>query len=194
MKKICLLNVKNFLFCIGLVLIVLSAPACGIRYMIRGQVVDAGTGKPVGGAAIVISWAEVHFAPPGLPAPRDRLETAEVLSDGDGFFQIPKYLYLLTGEYDMGVYKKGYVCWFSKTVFLPYDKPEYEDRYGERKWFRLTNGMVIRLEPLTEIYSRDRHADFTSSVHTRCRASYDGLFFEAIESEYRLWEKSINAN
>jgi len=116
-----------------------------------------------------------------------------VLSDDEGFFQIPKYLYLLLGEYDMGVYKKGYVCWYSRTVFLPYNKPEYEDRYRERKWFRPRNGMVIRLEPFTEIYSRDRHADFAVSVRNYCRARYgsDGLFFQAIRSEHELYLKSL---
>jgi hypothetical protein len=83
----------------------------------------------------------------------------------------------------MTVYKKGYVCWSDDKIF-----PTYE----ERKGFRLRNGMVIKLERFKEEYSKEAHANFTtsSSVH---RIGL-GLFDSAIKSEIEIEREFLRRN
>jgi hypothetical protein len=53
--------------------------------MVKGQVVDAETGKPVEGAVVAVKWYKYKFGPP-LASGYEKIETAEDLSDGNGFF------------------------------------------------------------------------------------------------------------
>jgi len=83
--------------------------------MVKGQVVDAETGKPIEGAAVGIKWYEYKFGAP-YASGYHKIESAEDLSDADGFFQLPKYT--LKNHY-MGVYKTGYVCWNNEKIIHP---------------------------------------------------------------------------
>ncbi len=75
---------KFLLYCVC-VWLCLSTSACGIRSTIQGQVVDAETGKPVEGAAMAIKWYEYKLVLP-YASGYNQIETAEDLSDAEGFF------------------------------------------------------------------------------------------------------------
>ncbi len=62
----------------------------------------------------------------------------------------------------------------------------------KRKGCNVENGMEIKLETLTDEYSRNRHAHFTSAVAGGCEAPYvKGILREAIRSEKLLRRKLI---
>ncbi|MFH2045288.1 MAG: carboxypeptidase-like regulatory domain-containing protein [Pseudomonadota bacterium] len=148
------------------------------RSMIKGQVVDAETGKPIENAAVYICWTKPASGPPGL-AGTSIVEVAETLTDAEGFFKIPKYFTLFFGkEYELTVYKIGYVCWNSRDIFPTYRK---------RKDFKLKNGMVIKLENFKEHYSKEKHAIFTT-VSSSSRRDL-GVFDQAIQSEKEIRRK-----
>lgn len=146
-------------------LIVLLTTSCGTKHIVKGQVVDAKNGKPIEGASIAIHWigkkTDSFFAP--YASGTYTIEKAKDISDAEGFFNIPKYV--IFTEYEMGVYKKGYVCWDSQDIFL---KDTAKDRYyKKRKGFKVKNNMIIELEPFTDDYSRVKHAYFTDAVSGR---------------------------
>jgi hypothetical protein len=176
------MRVKMAVHSLVCIILFLAMPtlACG-KSIIGGQVVDADTGKPIEEAAVYINWTKSGSGPPGL-AGTVRVEVAEVLTDAEGLFKVPKYSTLFK-DYRIAVYKKGFVCWSSEDIF-----PTYE----ERKGFRLKDGMVIKLEPFKEEYSREAHANFTlgSSVNRRGL----GLFDNAIKSEIELERKMLRRN
>ncbi len=156
------------------ILVCLLNMACGARWMVKGQVVDAQTSYPIEGAAVYIYWGKRGAGPPGLAAETVEVEVAEDLTDIDGEFSVPKYWPWFI-HYHMAVYKKGYVCWSTRKIF-----PALE----ERRDFRLKNGMIIKLERFKEEYSKVQHAHFalTSSTH---RPGL-GVFNEAMKSELEL--------
>ena len=167
-----------------ILILTLSIPSTSAwgRSMIKGQVVDAETGKPIKGAAIHIYWGKPGSGPPGLAASGVQVEVAEDLTDGEGFFKVPKYSSLFK-HYYMAVYKKGYVCWISEKIF-----PTYE----ERKGFKLKNGMVIKLEHFKEGYSRDDHANFT--ISSKIGTGGPHLFNAAIKTEEELVTEIFRRN
>lgn len=146
-------------------LIIFLTAGCGTRYMVKGQVVDAKNGKPIKGASISIKWigkkTDSFFAP--YASGKYTIEKAKDISNAEGFFNIPKYN--IFTEYEMGVYKKGYVCWDSQDIFLK--DTAKENYYKKRKGFKVKNNMIIELEPLTDEYSRVNHAYFTDAVSGR---------------------------
>jgi len=150
----------------------LSKPVRG-RSIVKGQVVDAETGEPIEGAAVFIEWTKPSAAPPGVTAIGVMVEKAENLTDEKGLFDVPRYASLYRGKkFTMAVYKKGYVCWSSETIFPTYEK---------RKGFKLTNHMIIQLERFKDDYSRLDHANF--AVISSADRDDPGLFQTAIESE-----------
>ena len=60
--------------------------ACGARWMVQGQVVDAQTADPIESAAVFIYWSKTGSGPPGL-AGTVEVEAAEDLTDAQGMFQ-----------------------------------------------------------------------------------------------------------
>lgn len=180
--KINLLTICLFIMC-GFIMLLTTG--CGAKYMVKGQVVDAENGNPIKGAAIVICWVGHKFFSP-YTSGAYTIETAEDLSDENGIFQIPKYA---LKTYDMGVYKKGYVCWDSEDIFL---KDTLNGHYfKKRKGFNIENGMVIKLELFTEEYSREQHAHFTNAVSVKYKSPYNGVFRKATESEILLHDKLL---
>jgi hypothetical protein len=152
-----------------ILLVLFSSTACG-RSIIKGKVVDLETGKPIEKAARFIDWWKTKGIP-GL-SHSVNVETAETLSNAEGVFEIPVYS-TMSNEYTMAVYKSGYVCWSSKRIFPSNEK---------RKDSSLEDGMTIKLEPFTEKYSREKHADFT----TTAAGSSTGVFSEATKPERQL--------
>lgn len=157
--------------------------------MVKGQVVDAETGKPIEGAAVAIKWYEYKFGPP-YASGYNKIETAEDLSDAEGFFQLPKYTFK---HHDMGVYKTGYVCWSSDTIFHP-DRLFYETMFEKRKDHKLNDDMIVKLAPFKADYPRDKHASFTVRVWSRLSLRKSGPFGSAIDSEYQLDIKNLRKN
>jgi hypothetical protein len=155
-------NTILFIMCTSIVLFMTS---CGAKHIVKGQVIDAKNGKPIEGASIAIHWigkkTDSFFAP--YASGTYTIEKAKDISDAGGFFNIPKYVVFT--EYEMGVYRKGYVCWDSQDIFL---KDTAKDRYyKKRKGFKVKNNMIIKLEPFTDEYSRVNHAYFTDAVSGR---------------------------
>ena len=152
-----------------------SLASCSARSMITGRVIDAETGNPVANAVFYIDWYKVT-GPPGLTS-AEEVETAEGYTDAEGYFKVPKYSTFIN-KFQMAVYKKGYVCWASDKIF-----PTWEDRND----FKLKNKMVIKLEKFKEEYSKERHAEFTTSADLGAGPS--GVFNDAIRSERELLMK-----
>ena len=156
-------------------LLILSTHAFG-RSIISGQVVDAETEKPIEGAAVFIEWTKRGSGPPGL-AGEVTVEVAEILTDSEGRFKIPKYSTLFK-DYTMAVYKDGYVCWSSWKTF-----PGWRDRKG----FKPKNKMLIKMEKFKEEYSKLEHADFTTSM----ALGAGGEFSKAIRIEREIQRDHI---
>jgi hypothetical protein len=174
-------------------IVCLLSTGCGMKMMVKGRVVDAVTGEPVEGAAVAIKWVHEKWGPPGLPTPKDRLGTTETLTDAQGDFTIPCYIWR---THNMGVYKKGYICWSSETKFNPLGKT-YEEMYQTRYWHSVSNGMTIQLEPMPNgltVESREKHAHFTVDVQTLLSTSGFGYFDEAIRNEKEFHREILRRN
>jgi len=150
----------------------LSTTACGFHYNVKGRVVDAVTGKPIEGASIAVRWSGKKigavFAP--YASGSYTVGKAKDISDKDGFFRIPRYFFK---SLYMGIYKKGYVCWNNRDIFLQ-TGIKVKDQFGTKTdygkprigFFKVRNGMVIKLEPFTatDRYIRFRHASFVTAT------------------------------
>ncbi|HAA05771.1 MAG TPA: TonB-dependent receptor [Syntrophobacteraceae bacterium] len=153
-----------------------------VRWTIKGQVVDADTGKPIQGAVVAIDWWEAAFGPPGLSTSKD-MEVSEDTSDAQGNFHVPKYATFGLGrEFNMVVYKHGYVLWSSWKIF---------PSYAERKDFSLRSGMKIKLQPFKEEYSKEAHAMFVSHMQPLIGAR---KFTSAVKSENELAAELVRKN
>lgn len=178
-------EMKNIGAFVLLMFVCLTISACGMKQMVRGTVVDAHTGEPIENAAVAIEWIHYKWGPPGLPTPREYLGTTETLTDAQGSFTIPRYLWR---SHYMGVYKDGYICWSSEDIFNPYGK-RYEEMFPKRFWHRVSNNMTIELQPMpNDIYPelRKKHGCFAGSVCTRLSTTGTGPFDKAIRYENEL--------
>jgi hypothetical protein len=156
MKKISSINWLLAL-CVGYML-----TGCGIHYTIKGQVVDAVTSQPVQGAVVAINWQrDKLLSPPGYGPERVRYGTTDSLTDAQGNFTITKYM---VGEFNMGVYKPGYICWSNETIFNPKGKT-YKEMYLARENLSLQDGMIIELQPIKgKDFPVFEHANFVSNL------------------------------
>lgn len=173
---------KIILFIVALFLL-LSTQACGMKYNIKGRVVDSETGKPIEGAAVSLHWFHYQLIPScvGLTSGFEHLATYETLTDPDGYFEITKRL---TGEYDMEVYKMDYVCWSDDHIFNPGSNGANLKREG----FELENDMIIKLEPFKNDYSRENHAEFVIKYISN---THNGpIFNNAIQTERAIFFRS----
>jgi hypothetical protein len=160
--------------------------SCGMHYNIKGKVVDAQTGEPVEGAVVAINWIRYKLAPPGYPTPKERYGTTEDLTDEQGGFIIPKYP---IGTHFMGVYKDGYVCWSSETLFN--QKGKDRDEMFIRRWEGVNNGMVVKLVPKAGEFPKLEHARFILNVGTAL-SSPKPKFNSVVEEERQLYINFID--
>lgn len=170
------------------IVLLLMAPlfaSCGMHHNIKGKVINAQTGEPVQGAVVAIKWIRYKLAPPGYPTPKERYGTTEDITDAQGGFTIPKYT---IGTHFMGVYKTGYVCWSSDTIFNP--DGENEDEIFVHRWENVKNGMVVELEPKSEDFPWIKHASFIQSVGTKL-SSPKPKFNEGTKEEYKIYMDNI---
>jgi hypothetical protein len=160
----------------------LSLAACAPKCVINGRVVDAETDRPIKGAAVAIRWFENQSE--NNSSTVHTFDAAQDLSDKDGNFSIPEYQ---NKKYAMGVYKEGYICWSSRGDFSS-GAPE---KTSLKLPLHITNGMEIRLEPLKEGHSRDKHAGFTVLVAGEVADSKKGPFYKAIMPLFRKWRDNL---
>jgi len=163
--------------------------ACSPKFVIQGEtvqirVVDSNNGKPIANAAMAIRWI-------GDRDPRDTgkfttFNSAQDVSDENGFFHIPLFR---NRDYALGIYKKGYVCWYNRDNFLKNEGISTNHPEHITTGQILENGMEIRLTPFEENYSHQRHAGFTVLVAAECTDTTSGPFNRAIRSELKLWQE-----
>jgi len=158
----------------------LSTMGCGLKYSVKGQVIDARTREPIEGAVAFIHWDRDSWSPIGclgLPTSRVTIGTYEDTSDEKGEFHLPAHL---QREYDFAIYKSGYVCFYNRQKF----EKGKEGRITGRR-FELNDGMVIPLEPLTEEYNKRRHAFFVEHTMITCNAPEKSAYGKATRPERR---------
>jgi hypothetical protein len=173
--------VKRALLLISIALF-LSLAACASKSIINGRVVDAQTGQPIKDAAVAIRWLENQSEDNSSTV--DTFDAAQDLSDKDGNFSIPEYQ---NRKYVMGVYKEGYICWSSRSDFSSGAPEKTSLRFPPN----VENGMEIHLAPLTEGYSRDKHAGFAVLVAGEVAESKKGPFYKAIMPLFRKWRDNL---
>lgn len=159
--------------------------SCGMHHNIKGKVIDAQTGEPLEGAVVAIKWIRYKIGPPGYPTPKERYGTTENITDTQGGFTIPYYP---IGTHFMGVYKSGYVCWSSDTIFNPDGKNE--DEMFVQRWEKVKNGVVVELEPKAGDFPEVKHASFVQSVGTKL-SSPKPMFNEAVLEERQIYKNFI---
>jgi len=173
--------VKRALFLVSIALF-LSLAACASKSIINGRVVDAETGQPIKDAAVAIRWLENQSEDNSSPV--HTFDAAQDKSDKDGNFSIPEYQ---NRKYVMGVYKEGYICWSSRSDFSSGTPEKTSLKFPPN----VENGMEIHLAPLTEGYSRDKHAGFAVLVAGEVAESKKGPFYKAIMPLFRKWRDSL---
>jgi hypothetical protein len=169
----------------GLVLFI-SFVACSPKGMIKVQVMDAETHRPIKGAAVAIRWLEDSIG--GPTAQPKTLDAVQALSDEQGIFQIPEYP---EKNYILGVYKRGYICWSSRVIFLMNPDKFGTEKYQRRKRYQIKDGMQIELKPLEKEDSKLLHAGFTVMVTGESTDSHNGPFQQATEPEFQLWRQGL---
>ncbi len=155
---------------------ILSTFSCGIKHNIKGRVIDAETGQPIEGAAVAIHWYHYRLSHQliGFTSGFEHIAAYETLSDSDGYFETTKHM---KGECDLGVYKKGYVCWGDDYIFNPYGIDL------KREDHQLKNGMIIKLEPFKKHYDKYKHSKFVLEVDSEY---FGRIFAKAIKDEVMI--------
>jgi hypothetical protein len=122
---------------------------------ITGVVVDAETGKPVEGAAVLVEWT-ITKGLPGL-SHTESYQVYETNTDNNGKYTIPRIINPLVHSPNITIYKKGYVAWNNKLIY-----PDYKERGN----FVLKDGSIYKLEKFktTDNY-RDHQAFVDDVIH-----------------------------
>ena len=173
--------IRPALFLSG-ILFFLSLAACAPKCIINGRVVDADTKHPIKGAAVAVRWVE--DLPESNSATTQTFDSAQDLSDEDGYFNIPDHP---DKNFVMGVYKEGYICWSNRSSFTSGKK----EATIARQNIRLADGMQVRLEPLKADDSRDQHAGFTVLVAEEVTESKQSPFYNAIKPLFKRWRDNL---
>jgi hypothetical protein len=163
--------------------------SCGMHYQIEGKVIDTISGKPIEGAVVAINWSRTKLGIPGLPVPHVNYGTFESITDENGSFSVPKYIF---GHHYMGVYKTGYICWSSKAIFNNPAKDRLsiqKRRYG----YRVIDKMIVKLDPKPKGLNIFSHAKFVQNVGIRLKSSKI-LFNEATKKEYEIYMMDMKKN
>jgi hypothetical protein len=172
---------KRTLFLISIALF-FSLAACASKSLINGRVVDAETGQPIKEAAVAIRWFESQ--PEDNSKTVHTFDAAQDLSDKNGNFSIPEYQ---NRKYAMGVYKEGYICWSNRSDFSSGTREKTSLRFPPN----VENGMEIRLAPLKEGHSQDKHAGYAVMVAGEVAESKKGPFYKAIMPLFRKWRDNL---
>jgi len=208
---ICLIKIQF------LIIILIMVSGCGLKYTVKGKVVDAETGEPIEGAVYAVYWYSkceayyksgcaacclIPFAggnPFGVESCPG--EGEEGFTDANGRFKIVKHAD--TGS-SMAVYKKGYICWSQHSAYHPefYDdykagKVPYKKIWASRQDnFKIGSGMVVKLKPWKKEFSKSAaigHAEFCKGAYMSLRGETMGgvsnLFHDAIWPEILLLKK-----
>ncbi len=181
-----------FISCCFLCLILTTA--CSPKYIlqghtIQGRVVDTDTGLPLTDAAVAIRWIAARNHRDS--AKSVTLKATQDVTNKEGHFLIPVFN---DREFVIGVYKKGYVCWFNQENFLK------NEGINEINLGHITinpvikDGMEIKLTPFKNSYSQERHAGFTVLVAGECTDTHTGPFNQAIRPEYEIWQDNLREN
>lgn len=96
----------------GLLALLLAGGGCALQ----SQVLDAGTGQPLAGAAVLGVWIK-HGGVPGLPI-TELVGVREAETDTEGRFELERPG-IIGAEERVTVYKFGYVAWNNALIFAP---------------------------------------------------------------------------
>lgn len=146
----------------------------GCYTTITGTVVDAETGKPIEGAVVLAEWTKRH----GIgDYHTESVKVVEVLSDKDGKVKISGIFDPFVDPPDVTVYKKGYVAWSNRSIFMD----------GGRDDFAWKNGYVFKLERFKPEYSYIKHDSFVrGSIHDNLGLDNKQLFMKLYDEGVRL--------
>ncbi len=158
----------------GILIIPLIVMCGGCCPLITGKVVEAGSGKPVEGAAVFAEWTRTVGCF-GLKY-TESCRTSEAVTGKNGSFIIFGTLNPFVNFHTkLGIYKKGYVAWREYGTF-----PGFKERDGFgfcKLWYE------YRLEPFLKSYSHSKHM-----IHIGGMRDGDSNFYRAYE-----WELSLAA-
>lgn len=163
--------------------------SCG-SMPIKGRVVDSVTGKPIEGAVVVAEWTYEKTALLIMHASTETYKVIEKLTDADGNFQIEGVTKLFSSlDVSLSIYKRGYVCWNSKSIYTPGETKEIwvgshkmKVNGGPREDFVWKTGQTYQLQPWQEGWSHEEHEFFFHSV-IRTEAGDKNMIRDAIRWE-----------
>ena len=146
---------------------------------ISGTVIDAETGKPVEGTAVLAEWTrrsgigDYHTV---------SVRATNTVTDKEGKFHMLGPLHPFVDPPDVTIYKKGYVAWNNKRIFSDYrHRQKSEDMY-----------QAIKLEHFKKSYSYNRHIGFIGVCSNDALASHKKRkFAEAYEWELDLAREEV---
>lgn len=147
----------------------------GCYATITGTVVDAETGEPIEGAAVLIEWTKTHGF--GLTY-TESYKVIEAVTDKEGKVIVSGVFNPTVNPPHVTVYKKGYVAWNNEFIFPDHKK---------RKDFNWQNGYVFRMERFKDNYSFIDHQSFIDgTAHLFMETEKKKLFIKA----YDEWERA----
>jgi hypothetical protein len=141
---------------------------------ITGTVVDAETSTPIEGAVLLVEWTKTKGVP-GMSA-TEVYKAIEAVTDKDGKFFISGLHDLFVNPPRVTIYKKNYVGWNIEYIF---------PNYRKRTDFKWEEGIVIKLEPYKEEYSRTDHVFFLHGVTHWGKLINEAYRWEELETEQR---------
>lgn len=141
---------------------------------ITGTVLDGETGQPIEGAVVLVEWTKTKGLP-GLTHTKP-YKVFESVTEKNGTFALKKVLNPLVNPPRITIYKKGYVAWNNEYIFPGWVK---------RENFKLTEGMIIRLEHFKKEYSRADHVYFLHSVTHWGKIMNEAYRWEELEKELK---------
>ena len=148
--------------------------AClGCTTPIRGRVIDASTGQPLQGVAVLGVWVRIPELP-GLQHKHELVGLAETQTDENGRFTLPRPRGKANEE-GITAYKFGYVAWSNLLVF-----PTFARRPSQRI------PSTVPLERFPADQSHRGHSSFISVVILNYATMHDTPYFwNAIRQESR---------
>ena len=145
----------------------------GCAMPIRGRVVDASTGQPLAGVAVLGIWLRIPELP-GLQHKHELVGIAETQTDANGRFALPRP-HGTVNEEGITAYRFGYVAWSNLLTF-----PTFARRPSQRL------PSTLALQPFPPDQTHRDHASFISVLTlgyaTMQHAPY---FWNAIRQESR---------